>query len=133
MNLHQCLAHCRVCTNRKMDMQTGLICSLTSAKPNFSDICPSFKADETQIAYLRQREQQIANETEDTSGYFAAEEKGVKKGVMGGVLMIVIALVWFFGGLAVDRIFFYPPVLLLFGIYAVVKGLYFGNYTGERS
>src|SRR5260370_33128427 len=32
-------------------------------------------------------------------------------GVLGGVLMIVIAIVWFVVGLAGGRIFFYPPVL----------------------
>jgi hypothetical protein len=133
MDLSHCLAHCRICSLRKMDVQTGLLCSLTQAKPNFTDICPSFSADEAQVSYYRQREQQLASDMEEASGFFAAEQKGVKKGVMGGMLMIVIALVWFIGGLALDRIFFYPPVLLLFGIYAVVKGLYFGNFNGERS
>jgi hypothetical protein len=45
-------------------------------------------------------------------------------GVLGGVLMIVIAVVWFGAGLAGGRIFFYPPVLLIIGLVAVCKGLF---------
>ena len=48
---------------------------------------------------------------------------GSNVGVIGGLLMIVIAIVWFVVGLAVGYIFFYPPVLLVIGIIAVVKGL----------
>jgi hypothetical protein len=45
-------------------------------------------------------------------------------GVFGGILMILIAVGWFVAGLAADRIFFYPPVLLIIGIVAVFKGLF---------
>jgi hypothetical protein len=48
-------------------------------------------------------------------------------GVLGGLLMILIAIVWFVGGLMVGYIFFYPPVLLVIGIIAFVKGLTDGN------
>jgi hypothetical protein len=56
----------------------------------------------------------------------------MKKGVLGGMIMILIALVWFFGGLAVDRIFFYPPVLLIIGVVAIIKGINEGNLAGEK-
>ena len=36
---------------------------------------------------------------------------------------MVIAVVWFGLGLAGDRIFFYPPILFLFGLVAFVRGL----------
>ena len=45
-------------------------------------------------------------------------------GVLGGVLMMLIAVVWFVAGLAADRIFFYPPILLVIGFVAVCKGLF---------
>jgi hypothetical protein len=38
--------------------------------------------------------------------------------------MILIAVVWFVAGLAAGRIFFYPPILLIIGIVAVIKGLF---------
>jgi hypothetical protein len=44
-------------------------------------------------------------------------------GIAGGLLMMLIALVWFFGGLAFGIIFFYPPVLFVIGIAAFIKGI----------
>jgi len=45
-------------------------------------------------------------------------------GVLGGILMMVIAVVWFVVGLAAGRIFFYPPILLIIGFIAFCKGLF---------
>lgn len=44
-----------------------------------------------------------------------------------GILMMVGAVVWFVGGLAADRIFFYPPILLIFGFIAFIRGLMGGQ------
>lgn len=44
-------------------------------------------------------------------------------GVGIGIIMIVIALIWLFAGLAVDRIYFYPFVLLLLGIGSLIRGV----------
>ncbi len=41
------LAFCKKCTNRKMDVQQGLICSLTGEKANFDQECPDFNLDPT--------------------------------------------------------------------------------------
>jgi len=41
--------------------------------------------------------------------------------------MMLGAVVWFFLGLAAGRIFFYPPILFVFGIGAVVRG-----FTGRN-
>ncbi|HQQ98670.1 MAG TPA: hypothetical protein PLX35_15470, partial [Cyclobacteriaceae bacterium] len=60
------------------------------------------------------------------------EKKAMKLGALGGIIMIVVAVVWFFVGLYNDIIFFYPPILLLIGIYTLVKGLAKGNMTGEK-
>lgn len=46
----------------------------------------------------------------------------VNSGVVGGFLMMLIAVVWFVLGLAGGYIFFYPPILFVVGIIAVVKG-----------
>ncbi|HZY86690.1 MAG TPA: hypothetical protein VFE78_17780 [Gemmataceae bacterium] len=47
--------------------------------------------------------------------------------MVGGLLMMLIAVVWFVLGLMADRIFFYPPILLVIGLIAVVKGLFGGD------
>ena len=53
--------------------------------------------------------------------------KGMKKGVVGGVVMMVIALVWIFGRLSAGYIYYYPPILFIIGVVALVKGLVKGN------
>ena len=40
-----------------------------------------------------------------------------------GVLMMVGALVWFFGGLALGILFYYPPILFIAGLISFVRGL----------
>ena len=64
------------------------------------------------------------------SGFFGIERRGIDKGMLGGVAMMVIAAVWFFGGLAADIIFFYPPILFVIGLYGLVKGLVKGSLAG---
>jgi len=43
-------------------------------------------------------------------------------GILGGLAMMAIAVVWFVVGLMNDYIFFYPPILFIIGIAAVIKG-----------
>jgi hypothetical protein len=47
----------------------------------------------------------------------------INGGVGIGVLVMIIAVVWFVVGLANDIIFFYPPVLFIIGLVAFFKGL----------
>jgi hypothetical protein len=44
-------------------------------------------------------------------------------GIVGGLLMMLIAVVWFVVGLALGIIFFYPPILFVIGILALAKGV----------
>lgn len=41
---------------------------------------------------------------------------------MGGLVMMGISVVWFFGGLAAGIIFFYPPVMFILGLGSFIKG-----------
>ena len=43
--------------------------------------------------------------------------------VIGGIVMMVIAVVWFVVGWMAGRIFFYPPILFIIGIVAVIRGI----------
>ena len=65
-------------------------------------------------------------------GFFADEKKGVEKGVVGGLTMIIIAVIWFAAGYEAGYIFYYPPILFIIGVYAVIKGLATGNLSGNR-
>lgn len=59
--------------------------------------------------------------------HFGLERKVLSGGVAGGLLAMVIAVVWFVAGLAADRIFFYPPVLFVLGLVAAAKGVAAGG------
>ncbi len=63
-------------------------------------------------------------------GFFAPERAGLDKGVLGGIVMMVIAVVWFGLGWAAGYIFFYPPILFVIGLFGVLKGLFTGNLAG---
>jgi hypothetical protein len=65
------------------------------------------------------------------SGAFAPEQKGLDYGVVGGLIMILIAVVWFFGGLFCGIIFYYPPILFIIGLFGLLKGLITGNIAGR--
>lgn len=48
---------------------------------------------------------------------------GTDGSVLTGILMMVGALVWFFGALALGWIFWYPPVMFVLGFITLVKGI----------
>ncbi len=50
------------------------------------------------------------------------------KAILGGIACMVGAVVWFGVGLALDRLFFYPPILFVLGIVAVCRGVYQANH-----
>lgn len=48
-------------------------------------------------------------------------------GIGGGIFMIVAGIAWLFLGLAADRLYFYPPILIGLGIVALIKGIVDGS------
>ena len=44
--------------------------------------------------------------------------------IVSGVLMMVGAVVWLVAGLFAGYIFFYPPILFIIGLVAVIKGIF---------
>jgi hypothetical protein len=131
MTLDQQLQYCKICENRKMNPAIGLVCGLTDQKPVFIDKCPTFLIDKPEADRLVALEQK-AKEEEVSSGAFGVEKKEIQKGVLGGLIMIVIAVIWFFAGLAAGYLFYYPPILFVIGLYAVIKGAIKGNLSGEK-
>jgi hypothetical protein len=47
----------------------------------------------------------------------------VHREIVAGAMMMIVAAVWFIGALALGRLFFYPPILFVLGIAAIVRGL----------
>lgn len=60
---------------------------------------------------------------EAPAAYARPSGSGTNGSVVTGILMMVGAAVWFFGGLFFGIIFFYPPVLFVLGFIALVKGI----------
>jgi len=51
----------------------------------------------------------------------------ISPGVVTGLLMMLGAAAWFFIGLAVGYIFFYPPILFILGFATMIKGFCGGD------
>ena len=62
---------------------------------------------------------------------FGWEHRGRDAGMTGGLAMMAIAAVWFFGGLAFGLIFYYPPILFVIGLVGFIRGLFTGNVSGR--
>lgn len=114
--------YCEKCKNRLFSPKKGLVCNLTDEKPTFTDTCPQFEVDEKAEKKLELKEQAKAEYVEaETYGMAGTALNG---GIIGGIVMMVLAVVWFVAGLVMaDRIFFYPPILLVLGIIGLVKGI----------
>jgi len=93
-------------------------------------------ADETRLIQESIAQRQLAYATGPSGtaarsdDFFAPEKKGVENGMLGGIAMMVLAVVWFGLGWMAGIIFFYPPILFLFGVFAFLKGMFTGNVAG---
>ena len=130
LTLDERLKFCRACKNRKTNMQIGLVCKLTDQKPDFVIECPHFDLDQAEATRLAKLEKSASEE--DSGGFFAPEKKGIQKGVIGGVVMMIIAAIWFIAGWSAGIMFYYPPILFLIGVYAFFRGAATGNISGKQ-
>lgn len=71
-------------------------------------------------SYLENARQESSNSNYETTGgwsnFFDAT-------VIGGLVVMLVAVGWFVAGLAAGVIFFYPPVMFVLGMITVVKGI----------
>ena len=64
-----------------------------------------------------------------TNAHRQEVEKGQEMDVWGngqifsGILTMTIAVLWFFGGLLVGIIFFFPPIMFIGGMIALINGI----------
>jgi hypothetical protein len=68
-----------------------------------------------------ERKKRTDGQTDNTGQSF--EGKVFNSGVAGGLLAMGGATVWFVIGLMNDTLFFYPPILFVIGLGAVLKGM----------
>lgn len=63
---------------------------------------------------------------------FGIEKKGWDAGILGGLAMMAIAVIWFVVGLMAGWIFYYPPILFVIGLIGFIRGLFQGNVKGQQ-
>jgi len=62
---------------------------------------------------------------------FGWEHRGWDAGMMGGLGMMAVAVIWFFGGMAFNVFFPYPLVLFVIGLVGFFRGMFTGNVSGR--
>lgn len=137
MNTPDQLAYCEQCKNYAFSSQKGIVCGLTDDKPAFIGTCDSFEIDEERSRKylkdqaLKEEARKEAEQYEQTNGM---SQMGVKRGSVAGVILMVLAVLWFFGGIIyLNRIFFYPPILFIVGLVAMIKGIIKERETKNKS
>ena len=83
------------------------------------------------VDYHAQNLEDIARDADQQGEFFAQERKGIRKGVLGGLVMMAIAVVWSVVAWKFGRVFYYTPVLFIIGLYAFIKGMITGNISGK--
>jgi len=108
----------------------GLICKLTAAKADFDPECDQFELDEKAHLKRQAREAELAER--EAAADSSLEAQGLKGGVLGGIAIMAVALIWFFVAYEGGVIFFYPPILFMIGFWGFIKGLIDGNVSGKK-
>ena len=114
------LAICQTCQKSTFSKQKGIICSLTGDHAAYeTEDCPDYHAEEKAVKRIEAAERRAQEEKEDRKGIFSKN-----LGIPAGVLLIVAAIAWILVGvILMDRIFFYPLILLVAGIIAIINGV----------
>ncbi|MBT31391.1 MAG: hypothetical protein CMO01_17185 [Thalassobius sp.] len=100
MTREEQLVFCNQCTNRKLDLKQGLVCSITGSKADFEGECPQFVKDE------KVKEKPLDNEQaltmDDVSLRLSGDileslraEQNLVNGIIAGILVGLLgATVW---------------------------------------
>lgn len=63
-----------------------------------------------------------SSKSQDKGFFWWPEKADSQKRVVGGIIMMAIAVVLFFIGLSFGWFFFFSPILFLIGLYFLIKG-----------
>ncbi len=108
------LEFCKVCLNRKFSPLEGIICKLTDRIANFKSACPNFSEDRAALEHHKIfEESQQKSVSEDAT--FGLDKLGIRNGFLAGSILLSLGLGWLVWGLSIDRLFYYPFILILFG------------------
>ncbi len=93
MTREERLESCRICTNRKLDWNLGLLCGLTKEMADFENECESFSIDKDEKEYILKRD--LAAAGDNTVGDPVDFEKNKKHGALFFWIGLVIVVVSF--------------------------------------
>lgn len=120
MTKEERLQYCRICSNRKMDIKKGLICSLSGDFGNFENKCIDFTEDP--IEKSRKLELELAaagsNEVGDS-------KNAIKNKQMGGLIFVVGLLITIITHLAAPALGFFIVAYgtIIYGAKQYIKGV----------
>lgn len=105
MTREERLKFCSICKKRQMDMQRGLVCSLTNEYATFDEKCTDFEADETAIAKELTKQREYKEELQKTGGVLTGSNWFLWIGVLSilNIILGCIVNLQFVFGLAVTQ------------------------------
>jgi len=90
--------------------------------PSILRTCENCKTDLEQYRAARNKEIEGTGEPDLGPG-FRFESLLLSLGPIGGIIIMALSVLWFYGGLKANRIFFYPPILFIIGVVGFLGGL----------
>lgn len=106
MTREEHLKFCKICMNRKMNMQKGLICSLTNEKANFESQCLNYVIDEVEKNRAETKNKEELTNVEET-GFFGSWKGALLLTVFGfiraaikgsddifGIIFFILGIGW---------------------------------------
>ncbi len=102
MTREEQIRFCEKCSNRKMDMQQGIICNLTGEKATFQDKCLDFKLDESVTEKRLYDDHELYSAGIKQALHPAIidslrKEQNLLKGILAGLIAgIISAILWAF-------------------------------------
>jgi len=82
--------------------------------------------------YMAAAQAQAPAKPKNYNHAFGLEQRAFDAGILGGLALMAISVAWFVGGLFFGIIFYYPPILFIIGIAAMIRGVY-RSMTGAGS
>ncbi|MFT6245530.1 MAG: hypothetical protein ACJA0U_002232 [Salibacteraceae bacterium] len=123
---------CEVCNNKGFSPQSGIICKLTNAPAAFETTCSDFNEDKIESGKLA--EYRASREIEEGKAQPFDFEKKIANGDMWKAMIAIFgSIVWFVVGYVfLDRIFYYPPILFIVGVVALIRGILKQKEEGKK-
>ncbi|WP_425614186.1 hypothetical protein NA78x_004047 [Anatilimnocola sp. NA78] len=88
---------------------------------------PTSNFPQTQFTSLSVNSNPYQSPSYQKPAYSKRKSRGLSNSALGGMAAMAIALVWFFGGLALGVIFIYPPIMFVIGFCSMIGGLAGGS------